>query len=111
MRGGLGPNEPLESGGRVKLENRLEEWVGRGMAWLMRKLMARLLRSGAPVPPPIDDASRPAVSLHRDPWCGTYVSPEISFPLEQPGQVLHFCSSDCRTRYTQSASSQRAASA
>jgi YHS domain-containing protein len=37
--------------------------------------------------------------LHRDPWCGTYVSPEISHTLEQAGEVHHFCSADCRERY------------
>ena len=34
------------------------------------------------------------VMLRRDPCCGTYVSPEISFALEQAGQIEHFCSAD-----------------
>jgi YHS domain-containing protein len=79
------------------------------MAWLVRKLMAKVLRNSAPVSAPPANAPRPAVSLHRDPWCGTHVSPEISFPLEQAGQVLHFCSIECREQYLKS--SQRAASA
>jgi hypothetical protein len=50
---------------------------------------------------------RTAVRLERDPWCGTYVSPEISFPVEQMEQqeqetrVIHFCSAECRARYLQ----------
>jgi len=58
---------------------------------------------------PHPQGTRSAIPLHRDPWCGTYISPEISFPLEQAGQVLHFCSAECRARYQRS--SQRAASA
>jgi hypothetical protein len=52
-------------------------------------------------------ARRTAVRLERDPWCGTFVSPEISFPAEQinRGQsetrVIHFCSAECRARYLQ----------
>jgi YHS domain-containing protein len=79
------------------------------MAWLVRKLLAKLLPNVAPVSAPPPEVPRAPVSLHRDPLCGTYVSPEISFPLEQPGQVLHFCSEECRTRYVRS--SKRAASA
>jgi len=108
-RGRLGHNEPLESVRRVNLQERIDRWTGQGIAWLVRKLLAMLLGNTAPVSVPRQDASRPAIPLHRDPWCGTYVSPEISFPLEQAGQVLHFCSAECRTRYQQS--SQRAASA
>ena len=79
------------------------------MAWLVRKLLTTLLGNAAPVSAPSPDAFRSVIPLHRDPWCGAYVSPEISFSLEQAGQVLHFCSVECRTRYQQS--SQRAASA
>ena len=49
------------------------------------------------------------VPLYRDPWCGTYVSAEISLTLDQQGQVLHFCSEECRTQYQ--GSLRRAASA
>jgi YHS domain-containing protein len=108
-RGRLGHNGPLESVRRVSLQERIDRWTGRGMAWLVRKLVAMLLRNATPVPTPHPDVSGSAIPLHRDPWCGTYVSPEISFPLEQAGQVVHFCSAECRTRYQQS--SQRAASA
>jgi len=75
----------------------------------MRDLIARTLGNKSPVSAPYPRETRSAISLHRDPWCGTYVSPEISFPLEQAGQVLHFCSAECRARYERS--SQSAASA
>jgi len=130
-RGRLGHDVPLESVGRVSLQERIDRWTGQGIAWLIRKLVARLLRSATPASTfkraptgagssgspynsgaakrPHPGVTRSAISLLRDPWCGTHVSPEISFPLEQAGQVVHFCSAECRTRYQQS--SQRAASA
>jgi YHS domain-containing protein len=45
----------------------------------------------------------PAIRLHRDPVCGTYVSPEISLKLEKSGQITHFCSAECRDRYARPA--------
>ena len=39
------------------------------------------------------------IHLYRDPVCGTYVSPEISFKLEKSGHIPHFCSAGCRDRY------------
>ncbi|MGB6546589.1 MAG: hypothetical protein WBE97_13305 [Candidatus Acidiferrales bacterium] len=78
------------------------------IAWLLKKAFeARAAgngprsgsRSGTAVAP------RPPVRLERDPWCGTYVSPEISFPLEQMNQqeseiqVTHFCSAECRAHF------------
>ncbi|MGD0909628.1 MAG: hypothetical protein ABSA96_18765, partial [Candidatus Acidiferrales bacterium] len=86
-----------------------DRWASQVLAWLMRNLLARVLGNPGQVPAPRTGPSEPAIPLHRDPYCGTYVSPEISFPLEQPGQVLHFCSAECRSQYQ--SSSSRAASA
>jgi YHS domain-containing protein len=41
----------------------------------------------------------PPIRLRRDPVCGTYVSPEISFKLENSGHITHFCSAGCREHY------------
>jgi YHS domain-containing protein len=65
--------------------------------WLGRKLLGWLFGSAAQ--PPRTTAPRAAKKLHRDPTCGTFVSPEISFPLEHAGQFHHFCSAECRERY------------
>jgi YHS domain-containing protein len=96
---------------RVSLQQRIDRLVSRGLAWMMRKLLAKALgTSGAASPKPQTQAGElHPVALQRDPYCGTFVSPEISFPLEQAGQVLHFCSAECRARYQSNA--QRAASA
>jgi YHS domain-containing protein len=37
--------------------------------------------------------------LFRDPICGTFVSPEISFRARRAHQIEHFCSEQCRDRY------------
>jgi YHS domain-containing protein len=83
------------------------------IAWLLKKQFeARAIgnrpRGDSRVPPA---GPRPAVRLERDPCCGTYVSPEISFSLEHHAQetrVMHFCSAECRARFLQL--EQRAAS-
>ncbi|HXP78780.1 MAG TPA: hypothetical protein VN976_02655 [Verrucomicrobiae bacterium] len=93
----------------MNLQERIDRWVSRGLARLMGKLLARVLGNARPASVPHPPETRSAIPLHCDPWCGTYVSPEISFPLEQAGQVLHFCSAKCRARYERS--TQRAASA
>jgi YHS domain-containing protein len=93
----------------VSLQQQIDSWVNRGLAWLVRKLFAHVTGNSWKSSAPHPAEGRTAVPLHRDPWCGTYVSPEISFPLQQAGQVLHFCSAECRARYQRS--SGRAASA
>jgi YHS domain-containing protein len=93
----------------MSLQERIDNWFARSVAWLMRKIMARLLREAAPASGPRAPSKQTPVPLERDPVCGTYVSPEISFTTEQSGQILHFCSAECRERYVKS--SRRAASA
>lgn len=37
--------------------------------------------------------------LKRDPVCGTYVSTATSVKLAGAGEVVHFCSEECRAKY------------
>jgi YHS domain-containing protein len=37
--------------------------------------------------------------LFRDPSCGTFVSPQISFRAAREGRIEHFCSEQCRDRF------------
>jgi hypothetical protein len=104
-----GRNEPPGSVERVHLREQVDRWVSQGLVWVARKLFAQILGSAKQPSAPSVRETPNAIPLHRDPWCGTYVSPEISVPLEQSGQVLHFCSQECRARYQGSA--KRAASA
>jgi YHS domain-containing protein len=57
---------------------------------------ARRAANARPASPP-----KP-VTLLRDPYCGTHVSPEVSVRATQAGRELHFCSAECRDRYLRS---------
>lgn len=48
-------------------------------------------RSAPPLPPTAD--------LKRDPVCGTYVSTAVSVKRTVRGEVVHFCSKECRDKY------------
>ena len=37
--------------------------------------------------------------VKRDPACGTYVDVEVSVQARAGGEVLHFCSAQCRDAY------------
>jgi YHS domain-containing protein len=40
-----------------------------------------------------------ATMLQQDPVCGTYVAVDSSLKRIVSGQVVHFCSAECRDRY------------
>ena len=48
-----------------------------------------------------DRPSQPLVrgEAARDPFCGIFVSTEVSYRLMEQGETLHFCSRECRERY------------
>jgi len=48
-----------------------------------------------PDPPPVPAGGE----LKKDPVCGTYVSTATSLTRTVHGQVVHFCSKECRDRY------------
>jgi YHS domain-containing protein len=52
-------------------------------------------RSAAQQPP----AARSGGELKKDPVCGTYVSTTASVTRTVRGEVLHFCSQECRDKY------------
>ena len=56
----------------------------------------------APAPPPATPREPPVVSggeLKKDPVCGTYVSTSLSVTSRVNGEVVHFCSKECRDKY------------
>lgn len=71
---------------------RLLAWV-LILSWIVS--LARRLFRGRSVPEGAPERRR----LHRDPTCGTFLPVEISHQLTQGGEVLHFCSPECRERY------------
>jgi YHS domain-containing protein len=49
----------------------------------------------------------PAVSggeMKKDPQCGTYVATELSIKHRQGGEILHFCSPECKEEFTRAQS-------
>ncbi len=38
--------------------------------------------------------------LKKDPVCGTYVSPQAAVTRTVKGEVLYFCSPECREKYS-----------
>jgi YHS domain-containing protein len=50
-------------------------------------------------PPAGSSAASETTVLHQDPVCGTYVATESSLKKIVNGQVFHFCSAECRSRY------------
>jgi len=42
----------------------------------------------------------PATMLQQDPVCGTYVAVDSSLKRVVNGRVLHFCSAECRDKYS-----------
>ena len=37
--------------------------------------------------------------LVRDPVCGMHVAEELAIPLREGGELIHFCSTECRDQY------------
>lgn len=70
---------------------------------LLRYLVGALAKSfgqlaGLGQRPP-RDAPRAGGELKRDPVCGTYVPASASIKKTVRGEVVHFCSPECRDRY------------
>ena len=68
---------------------------------LLRSVFAGFRRSAsrsatAPPPPP---PARAGGVLHKDPVCGTYVSSDSGIAQTVDGELVYFCSRECRDRY------------
>ena len=62
----------------------------------MRTPLPRDRAQGRPQgPPPVPAGGE----LKKDPVCGTYVSTAASVTRTVHGEVLHFCSKECRDQY------------
>jgi YHS domain-containing protein len=74
---------------------------------LVRSIFRTLFGSNRTVlrPDPRGSAppSQPSVvaggELKKDPVCGTYVSTSVSVTRKVDGELLHFCSTECRDKY------------
>ena len=70
---------------------------------LIRSIFQGFKNAAAPPPPPKVTREAPVVlsggELKKDPVCGTYVSPAVAFTKKIDGQLVHFCSKECRDKY------------
>jgi YHS domain-containing protein len=73
--------------------------------WLLRRILARMLRNTVAVPQNSTEDSTVAQTattarrLVRDPVCGMHVDETLSIPLRESGELVHFCSVACRDAY------------
>jgi len=83
------------------------------LSWAVR-LLGRVI--GRVVPQPAQGSTEPVPAnagrkrLVKDPVCGMHMAEELALPLTANGEVLHFCSDECRRKY-ESSMVRRAASA
>jgi hypothetical protein len=82
---------------RVLLWGILAAWIVSLLRRMLLPAQSRSQKASAQWP-----IAAKSVPLHRDPWCGTYVSPEISVQWKQAGRIEHFCSKECLDRYAKS---------
>jgi YHS domain-containing protein len=77
---------------------------------LLRKLVGWMVRSATQTSEPpshrepeISRSSHGAVGvsrrLVRDPICGAHVAEVLAIPLREGGELIHFCSTECRDKY------------
>ncbi len=70
---------------------------------LLRSFLRSLFQTKKDVTRSAPEQARPNVvaggELKKDPVCGTYVSAGASVTRTVNGQLLHFCSKECRDKY------------
>jgi YHS domain-containing protein len=83
------------------------------VSWAMKLLGRAIGGANPPQTAPGDTTQVPVRDgkrLVKDPICGMHMAEELALPLQANGEVLHFCSQECRAKY-ESSMVRRAASA
>ena len=69
----------------------------------LRSFLKNLFGSFRAAPPPPQTQRAPTVvsggELKKDPVCGTYVSTALAITRTVNGELVHFCSKECRDKY------------
>src|SRR5271165_7017587 len=63
---------------------------------LVRNMGRGSFRSEPPMDVPSDAVTR---KLVRDPECGMHLAEVVAIPVRQGGDLVHFCSAECRDKY------------
>jgi uncharacterized protein len=79
------------------------------VSWAV-KLLGRVIGGARARPAPSDTPPGRSKRLVKDPVCGMHMAEELALPLQANGEVVHFCSPECRAKY-ESSMVRRAASA
>jgi YHS domain-containing protein len=70
---------------------------------LLRSILRSLFQTKRTVTRTSPQSSPPPVvtggELRKDPVCGTYVSTGASVTRKVDGELVHFCSTECRDKY------------
>jgi len=75
------------------------------IGWAVRLLGRAIGKAVRPKPAPRGTDQVPVTGgkrLVRDPVCGMHLAEELALPLKANGEVLHFCSDQCRQKYESS---------
>jgi YHS domain-containing protein len=70
----------------------------RAIGWMLRGATAAPSRGADKFGAPQEVGT--SRRLVRDPVCGTHVAEEVSIPLREGSELVHFCSTACRDAYT-----------
>jgi YHS domain-containing protein len=66
---------------------------------ILKNLFGGARRAAAPQAAPREPAVVSGGELKKDPVCGTYVSTALAVTRNVKGELLHFCSTECRDKY------------
>jgi YHS domain-containing protein len=79
----------------------------RFLAWMVREATRSEQKNEQVAGAGVDDGNAQngltARRLVRDPVCGMHVAEALAIPLREGGELLHFCSVECRDRYAKDA--------
>jgi YHS domain-containing protein len=55
--------------------------------------------TGVTTSPPVEPREQSGGELKKDPVCGTFVAVASSIKTTVKGEIIHFCSTECRDKY------------
>ncbi len=73
--------------------------IVRSVIVAIAKLLSRSFSTPVPSEPKQTAGFAPGGELKKDPVCGTYVSAGAAVTKRIKGDLVHFCSAECRDRY------------
>ncbi|MGC2527168.1 MAG: hypothetical protein WA639_05450 [Candidatus Acidiferrum sp.] len=86
----------------VALLRRLARWMLREASPAQTDQNAPRDGAGVGPAPENTQGGLAARKLVRDPVCGMHVAEELSIPLRESGELVNFCSVECRDEYVKS---------